>query len=114
MPHRHTDKWLLYESEYANFVYAWFEETIQSKPNPYSISGVVRNSDGKPVSGVIVESGRTHFTISNKEGGYRLPGLISGSRTLTFFEKGNDSVKLSYDVYLASDIEELDFILKNK
>ena len=48
IPHRHTDKWLLYESEYANTVYSWFLETIKIKPNTYSISGIATNSKGKP------------------------------------------------------------------
>ena len=113
VPHRHTDKWLLYESEYANFVYNWFLETIKSKPSTYSITGIVRNSKGKPVSGVIVESSITHYSITNKNGEYCLEGLISGIKKVTILVKENDSVRLSQDVYLDSHIEGLDFIIQN-
>lgn len=111
IPHSHTDKWLLYESMNANLVYDWFLETIKSKPNTYSAKGVVRDLGGKPLSGIIVESGRTHFAITNENGAYYLEGLISGNRKVSIFDKENESIRLSQDIYLDSDIEGLDFIM---
>ena len=109
IPHRHTDKWLLYESKNSNLVFDWFLETIKSKPNPYSVSGIVRNLKGKPLKGVMVESGRTHYSITNKNGEYSIEGLTSGIREVTIFDKENDSILISEDVYLDSDIEGLDY-----
>ena len=114
VPHRHTDKWLLYESMQADLVYDWFLETIKSKPNTYSVSGVVRNSKGKPLKGVMVESGRTHYSITNKKGEYSIEGLTSGIREVTVLDKGKDSVRLSQEVHLVSDIEGLDFMISTK
>lgn len=111
IPHSHTDKWLLYESRNANLVYDWFLETIKSKPNTYSVKGVVRDLEGKPLSGIIVESGRTHFAITNENGAYYLEGLISGNRKISIFDKENESIRLSRDIYLDSNIEGLDFIM---
>lgn len=111
IPHSHTDKWLLYESLNANLVYDWFLETIKSKPNTYSVKGVVRNLAGRPLSGIIVESGRTHFAITNENGVYYLEGLISGNRKVSIFDKENESIRLSRDIYLDSNIEGLDFMM---
>lgn len=111
IPHSHTDKWLLYESRNANLVYDWFLETIKSKPNTYSATGVVRDLEGKPLSGIIVESGRTHFAITNENGAYYLEGLISGNRKISIFDKENESIRLSRDIYLDSNIEGLDFMM---
>ena len=111
IPHSHTDKWLLYESLNANLVYDWFLETIKSKPNTYSVKGVVRDLAGRPLSGIIVESGRTHFAITNENGAYYLEGLISGNRKISIFDKENESIRLSRDIYLDSNIEGLDFMM---
>ncbi|PWJ54078.1 carboxypeptidase family protein [Dyadobacter jejuensis] len=114
VPHSHTDKWLLYDSEYAETVYNWFLETIQSKPNTYSISGVIRNSKGKPLKGVVVESSTTHFAISNKDGEYRLEGLTAGPKKVTVFDRGNGSLRLSKEVYLEAPIIGLDFMIGHR
>ena len=85
----HTDKWMNYESEEADDVVDWYKEVIRDKPGTYSISGIVRDTQGKPVPGVIVESGLqgvdykgvcTHFDISSCDGEYELKGLIQGDR----------------------------------
>ena len=62
----------------------------------------------------MVESGRTHYSITNKNGEYSIEGLTSGIREVTIFDKENDSIRISEDVYLDSDIEGLDFIMSRK
>ncbi len=114
IPHRHTDKWLLYESGYADFVYDWFLQTIKLKPNTYTITGVVRDSKDKPVGGIVVESGRTHYAITNEDGEYSLEGLISGIRRVYIVKEGSDSITISQDVHLKSNIGGLDFILSEE
>jgi hypothetical protein len=109
IPHRHTDKWLLYESKNRNMVYDWFLQTIKSKPNTYSISGVVQDSKGDPVTGVYVESGRTHYAITNNKGAYSLEGLTSGFRKITILDKENNYILFSQSVSLESNIDGLDY-----
>ena len=64
--------------------------------------------------GVMVESGRTHYSITNKKGEYSIEGLTSGIREVTVLDKGKDSVRLSQEVHLVSDIEGLDFMISTK
>jgi hypothetical protein len=109
VPHIHTDKWLLYESDYAEFVFDWFRQTIEQKPNTYSISGVVRDTAGNPAVGIVVESGRTHYTTTNEHGEYCLEGLVGGNRKVSVLQKQGETTGYSRDVYLESNITGVDF-----
>lgn len=114
IPHRHTDKWLLFESEYADFVFDWFKQTIKTKPNTYSVRGKVKTSKGNPVSGLIVESGKTHFSMTNENGDYTLKGLVAGNRTVSILNQARDCTIETKAVILESDLENLNFILFEK
>jgi len=111
IPHEHTDKWLLYESEYADTVFDWFLRTIETKPNTFSVSGTVKDSNGNPVSDLIVESGKTHFAITNEKGEYTLEGLVAGNRTVSITkQKINIAIEMK-EVKLESNVENLDFVI---
>lgn len=110
VPHNHTDKWLLFDSKYANKVYTWFLKTIKNKPNTYTVSGIVKNSKGNPVSGVFVESGRTHFAITNKKGEYVLEGLISGKRIVRVKSTTGKELATSRSIDVKSNVTKLNFI----
>lgn len=112
VPHRHTDKWLLYHSKYADNVYEWFLETIKEKPGTYSVSGTVKDAKGEPICNALVESGNTHFTFTNKNGTYFLEGLISGNREVSVAHKKNSSIIESKVICLKSDVDKLDFVIR--
>ena len=113
IPHVHTDKWLLYKSNYANDVYDWFKQTIKTKPNTFSISGVVSDINDNPISGVIVESGKTHFTTTNKNGEYILEGLIKGNRKISVYDNKNQYIVQTQKVNLESNNKKIDFMITN-
>jgi hypothetical protein len=78
----HTDKWILYPSEYAETVFRWFADVRANKPGTCSVSGTVTDAGGIPVPGIIVDSGRTHFAVSDAAGRYVIEGLTAGRRTV--------------------------------
>ena len=87
----HTDKWMNYDSEEADFVVNWYKNVIATKPGTYTISGTVTDATGEPVKGVIVESGfegvdykgtYTHFAITDSQGHYEIKGLVTGNRVV--------------------------------
>ena len=104
IPHVHTDKWLLYESSYAIDVYDWFLQSIKTKPGTYSIEGVVKNSQGKPVVGLVIDSGRTHFAITDENGAYKLEGLIAGKRIVSIMDENKNQALFIQEVFLDSNI----------
>ncbi|CAA6692409.1 MULTISPECIES: carboxypeptidase regulatory-like domain-containing protein [unclassified Lentimonas] len=105
VPHPHTDKWMLYPSDEAEVVFQWFADTIENKPGTYSISGAVHDADGKPLAGVVVNAGRTHFAVTDPAGHYRIEGLVAGARQVEAQGK-------VHEVSLKSDLEALDFVLE--
>lgn len=113
VPHAHTDKWMLWDSHYKNKVISWFREVIKNKPGTYSVSGTVRDVQGKPIEGAVIESGRSHFSTTDKQGRYKLEGLIRGNRHIIInpdmgFTKTNPPRQLD----LQSDVSGIDFIVR--
>jgi hypothetical protein len=108
----HTDEWITdintpaasSASSLANVtdvrsaLRAWMQNVITTKPGTHSVSGSVVVEYGLPIAGARVQSG-THWTFSDQNGQYLLPGLIDGNRTLKISNPdhafGNASVALS-------------------
>jgi hypothetical protein len=64
-------------------VRAWLQQVVATRPGTHAISGQVTAGGGGPVAGALVQSGTTHFTSTDANGNYLLPGLINSSRTVT-------------------------------
>jgi len=62
---------------------AWLSETVANRPGTSGVSGSVTDSGGSPLAGARIQSGTTHWTFSDSDGNYTLPGLIDGSRDVT-------------------------------
>ena len=58
----------------------WMAEVLKNRPGVHDISGAVLDSEGKPVEGAWVESGYTHFTLTDSDGKYVIRSLIDGDR----------------------------------
>jgi hypothetical protein len=108
----HTDKWMLYPSDYAEKGFRWFAEVRQNKPGTFSVSGTVSDSGGRPVPGIIVDSGRTHFAVSGADGRYVIEGLAAGRRTIEISKENSRSeFPPPETVELTENRKNLNFIL---
>jgi len=114
----HTDKWMNYDSPEADEVVQWYKDVIKNKPGTYCIHGTVSNKRGKPMKGVLVETGKkgvdykgiyTHFSITDSKGAYKLEGLTGGKRIVMVKEKIGAKQFQSKKVDLQFD-EVLNFI----
>jgi hypothetical protein len=85
----HTDQWMLYPSGATDTAIKWFNDVRKDKPGTFTIRGRITNAQGRPVKGIIVDGGRTHFAISDAEGQYEMPGLIGGRRTVGLATENN-------------------------
>ncbi len=102
--HSHTDQWMLWESDAKDKVMNWFEEVLQKHPGTYTISGEVISEEKVPLEGILVQSGRTHFTKTDKYGAYKIEGLVSGERMIRIPKFNKHKI-----IDLASDCYNIDF-----
>lgn len=80
--HPHTDKWLLYPSPDTETALSWFAEVLANKPGTFTIAGTVRDATGQPLADIVVNSGPTHFAVTDQNGWYQLKGLRAGPRQI--------------------------------
>lgn len=119
----HTDKWMNYDSPEADEVVQWYKDVIKNKPGTYCIHGTVNNKIGKPMKGVLVETGMkgvdykgiyTHFSITDSKGDYKIEGLTGGKRFVMVKDSigvklaPSKKVDLQFDEMLNFSVEEID------
>jgi hypothetical protein len=113
----HTDKWMNYDSPIADKVVQWYQDVIKNKPGTYCIHGRVTNEEGRPMKGILVETGirgvdykgiYTHFSITDSTGGYKIEGLTKGKRMVMVKDRTGVNLVQSKKVDLQSD-EVLNF-----
>ena len=116
----HTDKWMNYDSPMADEVVQWYKDVIKNKHGTYCIHGTVTNKNGRPMKGVIVETGMkgvdykgiyTHFSVTDSNGAYKIDGLTKGKRILMVKDKTGAKLVRSKKVDLPFD-EVLNFSVK--
>lgn len=87
----HTDTMFLEDRPSTLAVRTWLADTIKNKPGTTSISGKVVDKRGRPIKGIRIQSGETHFTYTNKKGDYQLDGLVKGERQVKASTHGWES-----------------------
>jgi len=117
----HTDKWMNYDSPKADEVVQWYKDVINNKPGTYCIHGTVTNKNGRPMKGVLVETGMkgvdykgiyTHFSITDSNGAYKIEGLTRGKRIVMVRDKigaklvQSRKVDLQFDEVLSFSVKE--------
>jgi hypothetical protein len=116
----HTDKWMNYDSPTADQVVEWYKNVIKNKPGTYCIHGTVRGRNGRPMKGLVVESGKTgvdykgtytHFSVTDSMGVYNMDGLTKGERVVMLKDKTGASLARPKKVDLQFDVE-LNFSLE--
>lgn len=78
----HNDAWALRDIAERRAAREWLAEVLAKRPGTHTVSGTVRDLSRAPVAGARVESGYTHFTFTDRQGRYRLEGLIDGDRVV--------------------------------
>ena len=116
----HADKWMNYESRDAIFVVNWYKSIIKNKPGTFSISGIVSDNNGRPLTGALVETGFlgvdyndacTHFTITDSSGWYELKGIVPGKRFINVVsEEEAGKILKTKDISLSENFK-LDIIV---
>ena len=84
----HTHNWIQDDASATSLAVrqemrAWIADTIANRPGTSSVLGRVTDSACKPLAGVRIQSGDTHWTFTDQNGNYRLAALVDGPRTLT-------------------------------
>jgi len=79
----HVDTMFLDNRPSTVAVRKWMANVLRDRPGVHDISGTVLDVEGNPVAGARVESGYTHFTLTDGEGRYTLRSLIDGERKIT-------------------------------
>jgi len=98
----HTDTWASRPIQLRSETRTWLQNLVTTKPGAHSISGMVTDSDGTPLSGVTIQSGPTHFTVTDGTGNYVLAGLIDSNRTVSASASGYLSTSIPVTVAGAS------------
>ena len=79
----HVDTMFLDNRPSTLAVRKWMLDVLTRRPGVHDISGTVLDHEGKPVAGARVESGYTHFTLTDSDGRYTIRSLIDGERKVT-------------------------------
>jgi hypothetical protein len=79
----HVDTMFLDNRPSTLAVRKWMADVIRDRPGVHDISGKVLDVEGNPVRGAEVESGYTHFTLTDLDGHYTIRSLINGERKVT-------------------------------
>lgn len=84
----HVDVQYLEDSKATVATREWLEKVIKEKPGVYAVGGTIADEHGSPVAGVRVQSGPTHFTLTDDNGNYVLEGLVGKSRVVGVSKPG--------------------------
>jgi len=82
--------------------------------NTCSISGTVKTSSGSGVSGVTIDDGSGHTTLTDEGGSFTLSNLSAGNITLTPQKDGLAFTPSSRSTVLGPDASGFDFVQNNK
>jgi len=106
----HNDAWVLRDVPERAALRAWLADVLCTKPGTHAVRGRVVDRHGKPLAGVRLEAGATHWTVTGADGRYELLGLIDGPRTVTPSQPGLHFQPAQRDLVLSgSDLDSVDF-----
>jgi hypothetical protein len=89
----------------------WLADTIANRPGTSSVLGSVTDSAGKPILGVRIQSGDTHWTFTDEHGDYELQSLVNSNRLLTATHPDYTFVDPSRPITIAgADVSGQDFL----
>lgn len=79
---KHTDRFLDNDSLIRREMRAWMADVLKHRPGTWTVRGRVTDAQGRGVPGVRVQCGSWHWSMTDGEGRYEIPGLTPGQRVL--------------------------------
>jgi hypothetical protein len=112
-PGVHVDVEYVEDTPVRRDVRAWLAESIRTRPGTHTVRGRVTDAAGKSVAGVRIQSGPTHFTVTDDDGSYTLRSLIVGKRVVSASKPGANMTPERRDVELGdADLTGVDFVTR--
>jgi hypothetical protein len=106
----HNDAWVLRDLPERKAVREWLQEVLRTRAGTHAVRGQVMDKAARPIAGVRIQTGDTHWTFTDSEGRYELRGLIASQRSLVpskpgfAFEPGERAIAIA-----GEDIANVDF-----
>ncbi|WP_430813838.1 DUF7594 domain-containing protein [Carboxylicivirga sp. RSCT41] len=115
-PYRnHSPHWSVCDLPITQKAREWLQRTINEKTGTYTLSGIVTDFSGTPVSGARVQTGLTHFVYTDANGSYSIDGLIAGERSVSVYENQGDAVPVvTQAIALNADVANYNLTIPKK
>ena len=105
----HADTMVLDDRQSSLDLRAWMADVIQNKYGTHSIKGRVFEKKGSGISGVRVQSGETHFAITDENGYYEIKSIVDSQRVVTANKEGKTLSAPQNITMNDSDILDINF-----
>ncbi len=106
VPYRnHNPDWALRDIPLRRQVRRWLQDVLERRPGTSAIRGQVADRRGRPISGVRIESGETHWTLTDRGGRFTLKGLTRIPRVVGATQAGQRFEPAAVEVDLSSGAE---------
>jgi hypothetical protein len=105
----HNDAWVLRDVPDRGELRSWLADVLRTRPGTHALRGRVTDRAGRPLAGVRIQSGDTHWTTTDAKGCYELAGLVTGQRTV---EASRDGLRFAPVAAHLGDhaLEQVDFV----
>jgi hypothetical protein len=108
---KHTDRFLDNDSLVRREMRAWMADVLKHRPGTWTVRGRVTDAQGNGVPGVRVQCGSWHWSMTDGEGRYEIPGLTPGRRALIAQKPGMRLQPGQHVIVLEeSDVEAKSFL----
>jgi len=108
---KHTDRFLETNSLIRREMRAWMADVLKRRPGTWTVSGRVTDGSGNGVPGVRVQCGSWHWSMTDAEGRYQIPGLTPGRRVIVAQKPGLRLQPRQQEIVLEqSDVEAKRFL----
>ncbi len=85
---KHTDRFLETDSPIRREMREWIADVLKRRPGTWTLRGRVVDRSGQGIPGVHVQCGTWHWSLTDSEGHYAIPSLVSGRRPLVATKAG--------------------------
>ena len=85
---KHTDRFLETDSPIRREMREWIADVLKRRPGTWTVRGRAVDRSGRGIPGVRVQCGNWHWSLTDAEGRYAIPSLVSGRRPLVATKSG--------------------------